>query len=201
MRLRQCKGQRQQVFHLRSLDKETLARQVYEEQKQQMWPGLAEEAKDICKYLDIEDVNITNLSKKEFKEVAVEAAMNKDERELRSLAEKSDKCQRMLIDGYGRKQYFKEQNIFKAREYFRTRVNMQRFAGNFSNDRNFARTGWMCRCLLEREEVAHITSGTCPTYRDIYERHDDLSKDEGLVKVFGEVLARRDALDQEEVIV
>ena len=76
---------------------------------------------------------------------------------------------------------------------------MQKIAGNFPNDRNFARTGWMCRCLLEKEEVSHLTSGTCPTYRDIYERYSDLSADQDLVKFFGEVLARRDALDQEDM--
>ena len=81
---------------------------------------------------------------------------------------------------------------------FRTRTSMQKFAGNFSRDRRFEKTGWLCRCGLEREEVAHLTSGTCPTYMDIHEKYEDLSTDENLVRFFGEVLARRDALDLEE---
>ena len=75
---------------------------------------------------------------------------------------------------------------------------MDRFAGNYSHDRSFARTGWKCHCRLEREEVSHLTSGTCPTYKDIFEKFDNLSSDENLVKYFGEVLARRDALEQED---
>ena len=186
------------VLHIRSLDEETLARKIYEEQKQQLWPGLATETKDICKDLDIEDVNETNLSKKEYKKLAVEATKKQDEKELRSLGEKSEKCNRILEDSYGKKEYFMNENIHKTRQYFRTRVNMHKFAGNFSKDRSFARTGWKCRCGLEREEVSHLTSGTCPTYRDIYERYSDLSSDDALTRFFGEVLARRDALDQQE---
>ena len=33
---------------------------------------------------------------------------------------------------------------------------------------------------------------------DIHEKYEDLSTDENLVRFFGEVLARRDALDLEE---
>ena len=48
------------------------------------------------------------------------------------------------------------------------------------------------------EEVAHLTSGTCPTYQDIFEKFDDLSCDEELVKFYSEILARRDAIDEEQ---
>ena len=48
------------VFHIRSIDEETLAAMTYNEQKAQNWPGLVQETKQICKELDIEDCNITN---------------------------------------------------------------------------------------------------------------------------------------------
>ena len=40
--------------------------------------------------------------------------------------------------------------------------------------------------------------GECSVYADIWEKFDSLEDDESLVKFFGEVLARRDALDEEE---
>ena len=186
------------VLHIRTLDEESIARKVYEEQMLQSWPGLAAETAQICRDLDIEDVNSTNMSKKDFKMRAIEALKESDEKNLRLLAKKSEKCDRIMADNYGRKEYFKNQNIHQTRKYFRTRVSMDRFAGNYSHDRSFARTGWMCHCGLEREEVSHLTSGTCPTYKDIFEKFDNLSSDENLVKYFGEVLARRDALEQED---
>ena len=186
------------VLHIRSLDEDSFAKKVYEEQKINNWPGLAKESKEISEFLNVEDVNITNDSKKDYKKKVMLACALKDEAELRLMAENIEKCNRIMADNYGQKEYIKSLNIQRARETFRTRTNMQRLAGNFSHDQRFAATGWMCRCLLEREEVAHLTSGTCPTYMDIFENFEDLSTDENLVKFFGEILARRDALDREE---
>ena len=186
------------LLHLRSLDEDSLARKMYEEQKLNEWPGLAKETKEICKYLNIEDVNTTKESKKEYRKKVNKACALKDEVELRVMAENVTKCDRIMQDDYGQKEYVATVDIQRARETFRTRTNMQRFAGNFSRDRFFAATGWLCRCRVEREEVTHLTSGTCPIYMDIFQKFDDLSTDESLVRFFGEVLARRDALDKED---
>ena len=114
---------------------------------------------------------------------------------LKVMGDKSEKCLRIMQDQYGIKEYLVKQNIHKARQLFRTRTRMQNFAGNYSHDRRFAGTGWLCRCGLEREQVSHLTSGTCPTYRDIFLKYEDLTGDEDLARFFGEVLARRDSLD------
>ena len=39
------------VRHIRSLDTDTLARSIYEEQKKMAWPGLAKETAEICRKL------------------------------------------------------------------------------------------------------------------------------------------------------
>ena len=186
------------VFHLKSLDEEALARKIYDEQKKKQWPGLAEETKKICEELVIEDVNTTSKTKKEFKKIVKKACEIKDEENLRKLAQKSKKCERMLEDRFGKKEYLLKQSIYKARKYFTARVGMTRFAGNFSNDLKFKRTNWMCLCLVEREVESHLTSSSCPVYADIRENYGDLSSDDELVRYFGEVLARREALEEEE---
>ena len=38
---------------------------------------------------------------------------------------------------------------------------------------NFQRSKWLCRCG-EKEKEAHITSGSCPIYDDIWEKRADL---------------------------
>ena len=50
------------VLHIRNLKGNTLAKQIYEEQKKLNWPGLADESKAICLELDIEDCNSTNMT-------------------------------------------------------------------------------------------------------------------------------------------
>ena len=47
----------------RKLDNNTLAKQIYKEQKLQKWPGLAIETASICSELGLEDCNLTHLDK------------------------------------------------------------------------------------------------------------------------------------------
>ena len=66
MELRIWKEKLLLVLHLRTLEEDSLAGWVYKEQIKYVWPGLAEKAKEICKILKIEDVNQTDLGKKEY---------------------------------------------------------------------------------------------------------------------------------------
>ena len=70
------------VIHLRSFDETTLARRTYEEQKQQSWPGLARETAAICKKLNIEDCNITQLSKAKYRQYVTVACHELNEKQL-----------------------------------------------------------------------------------------------------------------------
>ena len=74
---------------------------------------------------------------------------------------------------------------------------MHRFAGNYKGDRRYIGTGGPCRCGLDLEQESHLVAGNCPTYKDITDKYGDLSKDEELVNMFREILARRDAIDEE----
>ena len=183
------------VLHLRGLGEETLARKIYETQKEQGWPGLAKEASNICKELTIEDVNETNMSKKEYKKIVMKACQDKDEGNLRSAAEEKVKCNKIMKEKYGKKEYFKIKNIKEVRNMFKTRVSMLPFAGNYTKDKRFLKTQWMCRCNEKKEEESHILEGKCPIYKDIFEKYDNLEEDEVIVEFFSEVLARRDSLD------
>ena len=187
------------VLHLRSLDKDTLASRIYEEQKRHRWPGLVQETVKICLHLKIEDVNETNLSRNQYRSLALQACRGEDEKRLRKMAENSTKCERIMGDEYGRKGYF-QKDIKTCREYYRTRVSMHRFAGNYKGDKRYSVTGGLCRCGLAKEQESHLVAGNCPTYRDITCKYTDLTEDEELVGMFREILARRDALDEGAVV-
>ena len=72
------------VRHLRSMEENTLARQVYEEQKTNHWPGLAKETKVICQELGIEDCNETSnsMNNKDYRSMLIESCRKKDEERL-----------------------------------------------------------------------------------------------------------------------
>ena len=69
------------------------------------------------------------------------------------------------------------------------------FAGNYNNSNKYKQTNWLCICKQSREEENHIR--TCLVYQDIREKFGSLEDDENLVQFFSEVLARRDALEED----
>ena len=74
--------------------------------------------------------------------------------------------------------YFDNKVPSQVRSFFSTRVSMLPLAGNFRQDRRFARTNWLCRCGKEREEERHLTD-SCPLYKDIREQFSSLEEDTG----------------------
>ena len=195
MKLRVWKEKVLMILHLRNLDEGSLAYKVYKEQVRNEWPGLAKEGKTICDHLNVEDCNTTKLSKDEFKKIIEEAIKKKDEDEIKKEAEGKSKCFRIFNERYGRKEYLSNIKISEVRECFKSRFGLQPFAGNYGNDRRFARTQWLCRCGLKEQEV-HLA--TCQVYQDISSKYDNLQDDAQLVSFFKEVLERRSRLDELE---
>ena len=135
------------------------------------------------------------MTKSEFKRLTKGAIKTKNEAILKEMAHEKSKCKNIMKEDYGRKEYINEMKIEDVRFMFKGRVGLLPFAGNYENDKKFSRTNWLCRCG-EKEKEAHITSGNCPIYDDIWEKRGDLENNEDLVKFFSAVLERRDLLDQ-----
>ena len=186
------------IMHLRSLDVGTLARQTYQTQLDYKWPGLAEEASIICRELEIESCHSSGLDPHKFRKVVTSACHRMNEKRLRKQAEGKEKCDKIMLEPYGKKDYVGKKIIYQVRQHYKTRVKMMPFAGNFTHDRRFSKTEWLCKCRQIKEVEGHLTSGKCPVYGDIRERYTDLKNDDDLVHFFQEVLDRREMLDKEE---
>ena len=187
------------VIHLRSLDETSLARQVYEEQKLKDWPGLARETRNICLSLNIEDCNITQIGKTKYREYVTQACHRLNEQRLRSQAT-DIKCARIPTESYGKKKYIQEKNIGDTRNLFRARFGLTDFAGNYTHNKKYAKTDWLCRCQQSSESESHLMSGNCQVYGDLKENFGDLNEDDNLVNFFLAVLDRRDHLEDGEML-
>ena len=66
------------IIHIRSMDEGSLARRVYEEQKNQNWPGLASETALYCQQLNIEDCNLTKNYKISYRKYLIKACHRKN---------------------------------------------------------------------------------------------------------------------------
>ena len=182
------------AHHLQGLGEDTLARQVWEEQVAQQWPGLAKEVDDICTQLGVESVTTTRLEVHQYRKVVTTACHRKNEENLRKASESIKKCERIASNNYGKQNYFSEKNLYSARKMFKTRFGMTDLAGNFKNNNKFKLSSHLCKCKLELETEHHILSGKCKVYghlRQKYKHNDD----ESMMKLFCEVLQERDELE------
>ena len=116
---------------------------------------------------------------------------------MRDQAVGKEKCDKLILEDYEKKEYMSEQSIEGVRQYFYSRVRMQPFAGNYSKDKRFMKSNWLRKCRNEREEESHLMSGSWEVYGDIWNSYGQLDNDEELVQFFDEVLERRDMLEEE----
>ena len=189
------------VRHLRGLDPTALARQIYEEQKEQKWPGLVKETTVICQKLGIENCNEDDLDQvgaKTYRKKLVQKCKEKDEVELRKLAQGKTKCNKIMSESYGRKPYLSSNVLRKARLLFQTRTRMLQFASNYPKDRKFLKSNWLCRCKKEIESETHLRSGQCEVYGDLKDKYPNLDDDNQLAMFFSTVLERRTKLEEQE---
>ena len=106
------------------------------------------------------------------------------------------KCERILMDGYGKKKYLTDNILSKMRSIFKTRVKLLPFGGNFKNDKRFAKTKWRCLCKEEIEEESHLLSGKCTVYGDLRSMVEDVRDDHQLATFFAAILERREQMEE-----
>ena len=94
--------------------------------------------------------------------------------------------------------YLQENCIETTRDWFKTCFGLLPYAGNFSHNKKYAKTEWLCQCKQEKEEEGHILSGKCNVYSDLISQFGDLAEDKNLVQFFQAVLDRREELEEED---
>ena len=140
---------------------------------------------------------MTLLSKREYKIMLTKACHIQNEKLLRATFSEV-KCNRIKQEPYGKKSYTQTKNIEESRIWFRTCFGLLPLAGNFRHDRQFAKTDWLCRCGITREEEGHIMSGNCQVYGGLRTQFGDLEDDQNLVRFFQAVLDKREELEYED---
>ena len=90
------------VHHLRGLDPDSLARRIYQEQRERAWPGLARETTEICRQLGIPDCNTADIlatRDKEYRKMITESCKQYDKRKMEKEMEGMEKCEKILTNG------------------------------------------------------------------------------------------------------
>ena len=96
-----------------------------------------------------------------------------------------------MRETFGKKNYIIKNKVGKVRNIFKARVGMSEFADNFSKDKRFMRTNWLCRCGDQRESESYILE-ECVVYEDIRNEYESINDDTQLALFYAKVLERRD---------
>ena len=104
----------------------------------------------------------------------------------------------MESEEYGRQTFVIKKSMEESRNWFRTILFLQPFAGKCTHDRRFAKSNWLCQCKGDIGQEGHIVSGKCEIYSDLRDKYGDLSEDKNLVEFFKAVLERRDEIEEED---
>jgi hypothetical protein len=186
MKLRIWKRKCLLIHHIKNMEEGALAKQVYSEQIENGWPGLAREVTGICEELGIEDVNLSNISKCALKNMLEKACQVKDEKEL--LSKMGNKTEKLKEENVKMKNYMNSKSLAAVRNTFRVRTNMvEGFRGSFKN--MYRNTNLDCvGCGMEVDYQSH--SMECPAYNDLRVGLD-MKKDQDLVAFFRMVMERR----------
>ena len=183
------------LHHLVILSEDSLAKQIYIQQKNNDFPGLVPECKELIKKYNLADIiseeNIP--SKLSWKNTVKRAIRDHCASELKTeIKEKYKKLENIETEkeNFEAKPYLTELNLIQARTKFKLRSRMLELRNNYKGE--YRKTNLLCEgCKVSIETQDHVLF--CPFYSEL--RQDiDLSCDKDLVNYYREVMDIRGKL-------
>jgi hypothetical protein len=195
MQVRIQKSKLALLHHIKNLDESSLAKQIFNEQKSEGWPGLVAECDEIARDWNIPDILEPNvqISKLGLKTILKSEAKVQNAKLLSGMMKESSKLEIIKEESYGEKSYLTEMNLPDARMNFSLRSRMFKCKMNYLNTPKYRAEMWSCdSCQTCIDSQSHILY--CPAYQQLREGKS-LTSDQDIVSYFKEVLEIRIKLD------
>ena len=181
------------LSRIRSQEKTSLSRQVFEECKARGLPGLGEEVTDICKEIGIEDVNVVNVAKHDIKG----AIWNHHQKDIKTELTTSKKLKEIQNEDFSEVQgYFSNKSVETTRLAFRIRSKMVAdIPGNYKNKyKHKGDDGLICTYCTEKQEMDQAHCLHCPAWSEL-RAGLDMTSIMDLVVFFRKLLTERARID------
>ena len=181
------------LFHLRTMESESLASEILVLQINHGFPGLATECRELLnlyKLPNIIDEKI-NLSKLQWKSLVRKSIKNYSEEAIKKSFKDYSKLKNKGLENENLevKNYVKEMKLRNARTNFRIRSDMIKVKMNMKHNHNFAEKLWKCDECQCMDSQAHII--WCPAFAPLRDGKD-LSSDKDLVWYYQQVMKIRE---------
>ena len=138
------------VFALKELDKNALAREVFDEQMEMGWPGLGLEAEEICRTIGIPNICTEDVGKAEVKEAIMYHHMKEMKEEIKNKNYQKI-CNLVNEDLRKGQPYMKEKSLEFCRMAFRLRTHQFNCRGNLHG--KYREGDRWCRSCSSSEEA------------------------------------------------
>ena len=162
MRFRIMKRKLRFINFIKKCDDSFLAKQIYQEQLKHNWPGLTQEAREMCVLLDLPDITKVAVSNQEIEN----KVRNKNKLVLIAEMTNLSKMKDLVDEEFEIKEYLSNKNVTEARVQFSQRCGMFRCKWNYRNDQEYKEDLWKCdSCQSSIDTMAHVL--ICPAYQPL----------------------------------
>ena len=174
----------QLLLQIKRLEKEALARQIYQQAEDNNLPGLGREVRQICEEIQIPDLNKYNIEKEEIQTAVFEAHYSN----MMNQFVHSKKLQDIKNNHFrGLQDYFHDKNLANARLKFKIRTKMvEKVPANFKNRYFYNEGGVNCSSCKVELTQNHLT--LCPA-RAVMREGLDMRKMDDVVTYFRRYLS------------
>ena len=177
------------IHHLVNMEKNALASEVFQIQKNYNLPGLALEGRELLEFFCLPNIIDEDcpFSKLQWKQNVKKAINTKYESSLKVTIMDYSKLKNgpMKSETFEEKLYLTEMSMTDARTNFRIRSNMTNVKWNKRSDKQNQKSLWKCEECGNIDTQSHIV--WCPSFASLREGKS-LDNDADLVRYFQEVL-------------
>ena len=185
------------LHHLSQLSDVTLAKQIYNIQKEKSLPGLVEECSNILSTMGIQH-EPSLYTKVQWKRMIYSKVHEKNKDDILTQIKSYKKLvhEKILCEEYGEKSYLKTMNVKNARTFFAYRAQTLSTAQmNFKHKPEYVLNKWKCSCG-EDDYQSHLPH--CLSYEHLREGLNLEDSDHDLVLFFQRVIREREREDDRD---
>ena len=185
------------IYHVKSLEKSTLANEIYELQRTLNFPGLVQECRKLISKYELPNVidEETNITKSQWKIIVKKRVREHSEENLLTQFGNYSKLREgpLMKDCLTLKPYIQNMKLCEARTLFRIRTSMMPAKFNMKNNKKFASKLWKCDACQKIDSQSHIL--WCPFFAPLREGKD-VDNDDDLVEYFSKVFQIREDMEK-----
>lgn len=183
--------------HILYLDDGELSKNILKEQISMKFPGLAMEAQQYMKDLNLPDISEnsgTKISSYAWKNLVKKALKQHCEKYfLQKLPDSKKLKDNIKGEKFERKQYINEMTMKEAQTNFKFRTHMTNVKFNYKNDKKYREELWRCdSCKSAIDTQSHIL--WCPAYREL-RIGKNINNDSDLVNYIQKVMKVREEMN------